>query len=241
MASNNDNRSNSPMHPGFTGQLSPEDIQELLGVMGDGSDPHHHNNYHADDGEGLMAPVGGDAFSHPGAQFKRETTTSTTMTVSSNTGTTVTTNATTTNGASSGPCEELKAQARSERKRSREKQRRSDVNKQFADLTQLLQKIDAEDVNEEDVKNGTSSNRVTFNPSNRVDLIGRTIVLLERLHEANKRRKVEIGSLQQQLEEAKKAGEDTAAKLKEAMLAPPGQPMNKVRFYELVVRDMFSL
>lgn len=112
--------------------------------------------------------------------------------------------------------EEAKAQARSERKRSREKQRRSDINKQFADLIQILRQIEAEDSEEDKV-------RLSFNPSNRVDLIARTILHLERLRDFKKKKKEEIESLQQQLDLAKKAGEDTAQKLKETMFnhAPP--------------------
>lgn len=109
-----------------------------------------------------------------------------------------------------------KAQARSERKRSREKQRRSDVNKQFSDLTEVLQRIETEEAEEDH-----SVVRLAFSPTNRVDLIARTITHLERLNASNKRRKAEIESLQQQLAHAKKAGEDTAAKLKEVMFNQP--------------------
>lgn len=236
MASNSsDNRSGSPMQLGITGQFSPEDIQELLGVMGDGTDPHQHPERLQD--EAQLGAVSQPAHTHGTMHVEGSATASATSSAVVNPNVAMV-------GApvastQAAPCtsqnlnqgvgvgEEAKAQARSERKRSREKQRRSDVNKQFSDLTHLLQRIDAEDVNADDLNNGATCNRVTFNPSNRVDLIARTIVLLERLHEANKRRKIEISSLQQQLDEAKKAGEDTAAKLKEAMLAPAGQPTNK--------------
>jgi hypothetical protein len=113
----------------------------------------------------------------------------------------------------------VKVEARSERKRSREKQRRTDVNKQFADLTIVLRQIEAEESEEE------SKTRLAFSPANRVDLVARTITHLERLRDSNKRRKTELDSLQQQLDQAKKAGEDTAAKLKEAMFNQP--PQNK--------------
>ncbi len=111
-----------------------------------------------------------------------------------------------------------KAQARSERKRSREKQRRSDVNRQFADLTGLLKQIEAEEAEEDN-----TVARLAFSPTNRVDMIARTITHLERLRAINKRRKLEVESLQQQLDQAKKAGEDTAAKLKEVMFNQPSQ------------------
>ena len=258
------------MHLGLSGHFSHEDIEDLLGVMGDnsnstahGSEGHH--NHH----QPLML-TSSDQLQRQAAAVAAATTASAVCTgitygqddrdTSSGAGFSADNNCNDTNNCVG---EDAKAHARSERKRSREKQRRSDVNKQFTDLTQLLQKIDAEDAaaaaaeaaaatsntNEElgscDVKSSSvassattvAASRITFNPSNRVDLIGRTILQLERLHEANKRRKNEIASLQQQLDVAKKAGEDTAAKLKEAMLAPPGQPMTKV-CYALVSLEL---
>ena len=242
---------------GLSGHFSHEDIQDLLGVMGDtshghvsGNEDHHH--------QPLMLTSSDHLQQQAAAAAAAGTTTSIACTsiaygkdggdVSSSTEGVADNNVSNNNYVGNQPGEDAKAHARSERKRSREKQRRSDVNKQFNDLTQLLQKIDAEDAaaaaaeaaaaasntGEElgscDAKSSSAAaaSRITFNPSNRVDLISRTILQLERLHEANKRRKSEIASLQQQLEVAKKAGEDTAAKLKEAMLAPPGQPMTKV-------------
>jgi len=118
-----------------------------------------------------------------------------------------------------------KAQQRSERKRSREKQRRSDVSKQFSDLTQLLQRVESEDSREYEGRASPPA-RMAFNPSNRVDLIARTNYYLERLLDSNKRRKTEIDSLKQDVELAKKAGEDTAARLKEALLAYPNPCSN---------------
>jgi len=120
--------------------------------------------------------------------------------------------------ADDGIEDDAKAQARSERKRSREKQRRCDVNRQFADLTALLKDIEAEEAEED-----KTVARLAFSPTNRVDMIARTITHLERLRAVNKRRKKEVESLQQQLEQAKKAGEDTAAKLKEVMFNQPPQ------------------
>ena len=105
-----------------------------------------------------------------------------------------------------------KVQARSERKRSREKQRRSDVNKQFADLTQLLRRIESEEEGRTVVPMSSAS------ATNRVDLIARTITTMQRTHELCKKRKTEIESLQKQLEESHKMTEDTAARLKEATL-----------------------
>lgn len=110
-----------------------------------------------------------------------------------------------------------KAQARSERKRSREKKRRSDVNTQFGELTRVLKQIESEESSGDEL----IASRLSFpSATNRVDLIARTIAHLESLHRSNKRRKLENESLQKQLEEAKKAGEETAAKLKEACFNP---------------------
>mmetsp|Transcript_4410 Transcript_4410/g.5098 ORF Transcript_4410/g.5098 Transcript_4410/m.5098 type:complete len:328 (+) Transcript_4410:72-1055(+) len=114
---------------------------------------------------------------------------------------------------------EARAKARSERKRNREKQRREDVNKQFADLSQLLRQIEAEDLTDEGCKRLPI---VSGGPTNRVDLIGRTIVVLERIHKLNKDRKREIEELNKQVGDAKKMAEDTAARLKEATLYQQG-------------------
>ena len=120
--------------------------------------------------------------------------------------------------------EDAKAQARSERKRSREKQRRTNVNKQFADLTALLKQIEREEADED-----ATVARLAFSLTNRVDMIARTITHLERLRSLNKRRKLELQSLQQQLDHAKKAGEDTAAKLKEVMFNHQPAAQKQVR------------
>lgn len=111
-----------------------------------------------------------------------------------------------------GISSDAKTQARTERKRSREKQRRSDVNRQFADLSQLLRRIESEE------EGRTSLPLSSAGPTNRVDLIARTINIMERTHELSKKRKTEIASLQKQLEDSQKMAEDTAARLKEATL-----------------------
>ena len=108
--------------------------------------------------------------------------------------------------------DEARAQARSERKRCREKQRRLDVNKQFSDLTSLISLIEQEEKEED-----SSIIRLGYSASNRADLIARAIAHLERLRDSNKRRRTEIINLQQQVAETKKAGEDVAARLKEAL------------------------
>jgi hypothetical protein len=126
---------------------------------------------------------------------------------------------------------ESRARARSERKRSREKQRREDVNKYFADLTQLLRKIES---SEDDLEHEGSKMAKWFSvsangPSNRVDLIAKTIIVLERTHKTCMERKQKISDLQNQLEEMKKIAEDTATRLKEATTYhPPGPPKQQV-------------
>lgn len=109
---------------------------------------------------------------------------------------------------------ESKALARSERKRTREKKRRCDVNAQFADLTVLLRRVEEENENEDDDvdKRGTGSN-----PTNRVDLIARTIYMMERIHEGNIKRRKIISKLQQDVTDAEKrakAAEDKYQKVK---------------------------
>jgi hypothetical protein len=122
-------------------------------------------------------------------------------------------------GSSEEISEEARARARSERKRSREKQRREDVNKQFADLSDLLKQIELEDLSEEGCKRLPLA---TASPINRVDLIARTIVVLQRMHNMNKEKKKEIADLKKQLDDAHKMAEDTAARLKEATLYQQG-------------------
>lgn len=183
----------SPAHYALAGNFSPEDIQELLGVMGD-----EQNRPQTTESSSVSAPFEEHRSSEIGSNllqgedFKED------------------------EDCLDDVPDDCKVQARSERKRSREKQRRSDVNRQFADLTHLLRQIEAEEAEDEN-----SKARLAFNPANRVDLISRTISHLERLRESSKKRKLEVDSLQIQLEQAQKAGEDTAAKLKETMFNQP--------------------
>jgi hypothetical protein len=110
--------------------------------------------------------------------------------------------------------------ARTERKRSREKQRRFDVNKQFTELTSAVRQIELE----------TEEYRVPtmYSPNNRADLIARTVALLQALHTMNQRKQKDMDSLQEELQRTKQAGEETAAKLKESMMAPQNLGNNKV-------------
>jgi hypothetical protein len=135
-------------------------------------------------------------------------------------------------GANGGTAEEKaqdahiaaqEAQLRSERKRSREKQRRNDVNRQFTELTEVLKNIEreAQEVGRNDDAYGSVSTMMAIaastGPTNRVDLIARTIVHLERLNRTAKKQRLEIASLREQLEHTKKAGEEMAEKLKDVM------------------------
>jgi hypothetical protein len=115
-----------------------------------------------------------------------------------------------------------KVAAQTERKRSREKQRRLDFNRQFSELTAALRRIEG------DSEGNTAGSIYSGSITNRSDLIARTISLLNSLHESNKRRKTENEKLQEELERAKKAGEETAAKLKESMMAPQNVGSGKV-------------
>lgn len=110
--------------------------------------------------------------------------------------------------------------ARTERKRSREKQRRFDVNKQFTELTATVRQIEME----------TEEYRVPtmYSPNNRADLIARTVALLQALHGMNQKKQKDINELQEELQRAKLAGEETALKLKESMMAPQNVGNNKV-------------
>ena len=101
-----------------------------------------------------------------------------------------------------------KAAARSERKRSREKQRRSDVNKQFATLTDMLRQIESSNADLFATPIWTES---SFSPTNRVEVMARTIHVLQTLDNSHKRQKTRVRELEEQLEQAKKAGEEAAA------------------------------
>jgi hypothetical protein len=188
---------NSPDTFPISGHFSDEDIHELLGAMGDHSSAaHSEQEFSSNDEE----PAVTSSTALPGDNRDEH-------------------HATTSEQEESAVSAEALAQARSERKRSREKQRRSDVNKQFADLQQILRRIETEDL--EDVG---LANIALGGPTNRVDLIARTIAVLERMHDMNGKRKREVSDLNRQLEDMKKMAEDTAARLKEATVYQQGPP-----------------
>jgi len=130
-----------------------------------------------------------------------------------------------------------KVQARSERKRSREKQRRANVNQQFSDLSSLLQKIDLAEKQQTSPKDTpviatpTSSSVQT---NNRVDLIARTIQVMERIFAQNTEKIAEIESLKKSVENANKIAQDTAVKLKEATLYQTGGSAQKQQVMMMV-------
>jgi hypothetical protein len=95
------------------------------------------------------------------------------------------------------------------------------VNKQFHELTALLRRLETEDPDE-------FNHLPPYSPSNRVELMDRTVRLLSTLYDRNKKRKVQIADLKSRLEASQKAGEETAAKLKEAMMAPQNVGGNRV-------------
>lgn len=105
--------------------------------------------------------------------------------------------------------EEMKTQIRSERKRTREKQRRSDVNSQFSTLTELLQRVegydlesdvsDDEDDSETKKRKINSVGVINVAPSNRVDLIARTIAVMDRLHRVNRSLRQNVKGLRKQV------------------------------------------
>ena len=105
--------------------------------------------------------------------------------------------------------EEMKTQIRSERKRTREKQRRSDVNSQFSTLTELLQRVEGYDLESDvsDDEDDTETKKRKINsvgvlnvaPSNRVDLIARTISVMDRLHRVNRALRQNVKGLRKQV------------------------------------------
>lgn len=102
--------------------------------------------------------------------------------------------------------------SRSERKRTREKERRDGVNRQFVELTKTLKRLENE--NREGIE--SQGLRLPFvAPNNSANLIACALLHLKHLHEVSKRQHLELHRLRQELQTAKKVGEDTATKLKE--------------------------
>eukprot|EP00977_Amphora_coffeiformis_P015833 scaffold4743_cov171-Amphora_coffeaeformis.AAC.6 len=101
--------------------------------------------------------------------------------------------------------EALAHMSRSERKRHRERKRRSDVNKGFDDLMEVLVEIDPvvkAEANDR-ARRGTVSDEHLLS---RVELIGRTVEVLGRVHKENEERKMIIQQLLQKSVRAAPAG-----------------------------------
>jgi hypothetical protein len=103
-------------------------------------------------------------------------------------------------GDESFTAEDLSKMSRSERKRHREKKRRSDVNKGFDDLMNLLIEIDPQvrTEAEERARRGQWKGNIGAQEDNllsRVDLITRTVEVLRRVHRENDQRKMIIAEL----------------------------------------------
>jgi hypothetical protein len=99
--------------------------------------------------------------------------------------------------------EKLATMSRSERKRHREKKRRSDVNKGFDDLMNLLLEIDpvVRAEAEDRARRGQWKGSIGAQEENllsRVELIGRTVEVLRRVHTENEEHKHIIEQLLQQ-------------------------------------------
>ena len=108
---------------------------------------------------------------------------------------------------------------RSEQKRIREKQRRTDVNQQFEELTNVIIRLNSVEQKIQQEMGFSSSMATPFIPSSRVELIARSIAQLERLPRVIKKQKMEIVSLEQQVVVAQKTGEEVAWKMKLATAA----------------------
>jgi len=205
--------SSSADHFDMTGNFSEDDIQHLLGAMNHAAHEDSSSNI-PNPVPAMQAAVEAAAACLPPPPHHSEEPASSAPKSNMNT------SSSSISSHHTEIDEEAKALARSERKRSREKQRRLDVNKQFTDLTKLISQIEQEE-REED----PTVFRQSFSATNRADLIARTISHIERLRDSNKRRKTECSTMQQQLQESQKAGEEMASKYKEALSKNHGMMM----------------
>jgi hypothetical protein len=121
--------------------------------------------------------------------------------------------------------------SRSERKRYREKKRRSEVNKGFDDLTALLLKVDPQvsadsDADEKSSGGRSASMKEGENPVlNRVDLITRTIKALDRMSRENDEFKALLAERSQdgsEIAAARQAIKDDRVLLMVPFLTPSG-------------------
>ena len=132
----------------------------------------------------------------------------------------------------------VRDKAACERKRNREKQRRNDVNQQFTDLTELLRQIEESEEHEVEGEcddKGSKKQRLgkgfygRSGPTNRIDLIARTIVVLNHLWTENKEQANEVKKLKKELKEARdqcaKAKSDAATSSAQNKPETKEQPM----------------
>jgi hypothetical protein len=92
--------------------------------------------------------------------------------------------------------------SRSERKRSREKQRRSDFNQQFSELKDVLGKIDEAEESRTDKKRQRRTLKST-SAKNRQDLIAHAVDVLVNLHNENQEQMKDIQELKAEVEKLK--------------------------------------
>eukprot|EP00588_Corethron_pennatum_P011280 CAMPEP_0194281750 /NCGR_PEP_ID=MMETSP0169-20130528/21473_1 /TAXON_ID=218684 /ORGANISM="Corethron pennatum, Strain L29A3" /LENGTH=467 /DNA_ID=CAMNT_0039026889 /DNA_START=179 /DNA_END=1582 /DNA_ORIENTATION=+ len=108
---------------------------------------------------------------------------------------------------------EERAAARVERKRDREKRRREDVNKQFDELSTLLQRIaplpgdrlpgTTEGVTATPQSQSLPSSSALAGPSNRADLLSRTCSVMQEIHDARSALADQVMDLRRKLIESK--------------------------------------
>jgi len=92
------------------------------------------------------------------------------------------------------------------RKREMEKKRRVDINHQFGVLQETMKKIESE-------CGGLLHHN--YSPNNRIELLTRTIALVQRLYEENREKKAKIKTITNDLDASRKSTEQIAAELKE--------------------------
>ncbi|GAX18816.1 hypothetical protein FisN_26Hh117 [Fistulifera solaris] len=196
--SNNNNNNNNNNHHEV--DFSPEDIQALLAGVG----PDHimYYDHHTEmNSPSLTATAShSNTVSHASLQHRDEDDN---------------------NKRSKLQPEQDTPADRIERKRRLEKQRRCEVNLQFQHLQACLKQLEQDNC---EPLHGLPA----YSPANRVELLGRTVAVLEAYHQAHQQLLQEVQHLTQECERAQKAGEETAAKLKEQLSAPQAVGNNKV-------------
>jgi len=223
--------SSSPSNSPFTTSLGNPTVDwvDVLGHFLDGDENHQHSNKHVVSlpSQPMQQQPISDAVPNP-VQTSVAQTPITPNVVAVHTNTepenTTTTASTTQQPGKPTLTAAEKARIRSERKRSREKQRRSDVNTQFSDLTALLKKIESEDAPSDESRKAFISELSTTsaNNMNRVDLIGKTISVLNRIHNENSKRKRTIDELNEELKVTKKRADEATTKLQQQQSQPSG-------------------